>query len=115
MNQPPPRPGPAPDVVARLWSARTTPQLAPAYTDYFSQNVLPELRAMPGFVSAQVLTHMDLQGSEAEILVITTWQSFEAIAAFAGPDRDAAVVHPAAAALLTDYDRRVRHFTIAAV
>ena len=50
---------------------------------------------------------------EFEILVITVWQSFSAIDAFAGPDREAAVVAPEAAALLTHYDRRVRHFEIA--
>jgi len=48
-----------------------------------------------------------------EILVITVWQSISAIDAFAGPDREAAVVAPEAATLLTDYDRRVRHFEIA--
>jgi heme-degrading monooxygenase HmoA len=103
-------------MIARLWSARTTAQLATAYTNYFSEHVLPELRVIRGFVSAQVL----LEGAESavrqpsvEVLVITTWESLEAIAAFAGADREAAVVHPAAAVLLTDYDRRVRHFEAA--
>jgi len=45
--------------------------------------------------------------------VLTVWQSNSAIDAFAGPDREAAVVAPEAAALLTDYDRRVRHFEVA--
>ena len=44
---------------------------------------------------------------------MTVWQSNPAIEAFAGPDREAAVVAPEAAALLTDYDRRVRHFEVA--
>jgi len=50
-----------------------------------------------------------------EILVITVWQSFAAIDSFAGDDREAAVVAPEAAALLTGYDRRVRHFEIASM
>jgi len=100
-------------MVARLWSARTTAQLSTAYADYFSQHVLPELRAVRGFVSAQVLTRPSADAAEVEILVTTVWESFEAISAFAGADREAAVVHPAAAALLTDYDRRVRHFNLA--
>jgi hypothetical protein len=48
-----------------------------------------------------------------EILVMTVWRSFTAIDAFAAPDREAAVVAPEAAALLTDYDRGVRHYEIA--
>jgi len=73
---------------------------------------LPELRAVAGFVSAQVLTSPPAS-NDIEVLVITTWQSLEAVRGFAGSDLEAAVVHPAAAALLTDYDRRVRHFTVA--
>jgi heme-degrading monooxygenase HmoA len=104
-------------MIARLWSARTTPQLASAYLEYFEQHVLPELRAVPGYVSAQVLTSpvgpniTDARDTYVEILVLTVWQSLDAITAFAGPYRESAVVHPAAAALLTDYDHRVRHFT----
>jgi hypothetical protein len=48
-----------------------------------------------------------------EILVATYWSSFTAIDAFAGSDREAAVVAPEAAALLTDYDERVRHYEVA--
>ncbi len=99
-------------MVARLWSARTTAQLCTAYTDYFSLNVLPELRSVPGFLSAQVFTNPHGVDAEVEILVITFWRSMEAISAFAGADPEAAVVHTAAAALLTDYDRRVRHFEV---
>src|SRR5215470_4879218 len=98
-------------MVARLWSARTTAQRSRAYLDYFSSEVLAELRAVAGFVSAEVLTRE--AAGVVEILVLTVWQSSEAVLAFAGPDREAAVVHPAAQALLTDYDKRVRHFDLA--
>ena len=99
-------------MIARLWSARTTPQLSAAYLEYFLKNVLPELQSIPGYVSANVLTTTGTNANEIEILVQTIWQSLEAITAFAGPDREAAVVHPAAAALLTTLDRRVRHFNL---
>jgi len=39
-------------------------------------------------------------------------ESFAAIDAFAGADREAAVVAPEAAALLTDFDKRVRHYEL---
>jgi heme-degrading monooxygenase HmoA len=100
------------DVIARLWSARATPQLATAYLEYFSAAVLPELKAVRGFLSAQVLTH-SIDTSSTKILVMTNWDSFEAIEGFAGTDLEAAVVHPAAAALLSEYDARVRHFNVA--
>jgi hypothetical protein len=38
----------------------------------------------------------------------------DAVEAFAGPDRGAAVVEPDAEAALIDFDHRVRHFEVAA-
>jgi heme-degrading monooxygenase HmoA len=100
-------------MIARLWSARTTQAQSQIYLRHFSASVLPALRRFEGYVSSTVLTR--LANSGIEILVITVWQSIVAIDAFAGADREAAVVTPEAAALLTDYDRRVRHFEIATI
>ena len=98
-------------MIARLWSARTTTTLSTGYLEHFWQSVVPELRKIDGYLSASVLVrpHRDW----VEILVVTIWQSFEAIDAFAGPNRESAVVASAAAALLTDYDRIVRHYEVA--
>jgi len=51
--------------------------------------------------------------SEVEIFVETTWRSLDSIRNFAGPDLETAVVTGQAAALLTDFDRRVHHSEIA--
>ena len=97
--------------VARHWSARTTEAQLPKYLEHFSKSVLPELRRVNGFIGATVsLRHT---ANEAEIFVETTWRSLEAVRGFAGADIEAAVVGPEAAALLNDYDRRVRHFEVA--
>jgi uncharacterized protein len=97
--------------IARHWSAQTTEAQLPRYLEHFSQNVLPELRRVPGYLGANVSVHHT--ANEAEIVVETMWRSLEAIRGFAGADVEAAVVAPQAAALLTDYDRRVRHYEIA--
>ena len=98
-------------MIVRLWSAGTTQAQSQAYVQHFSGAVLPALRQFDGYVSSTVLTRPNVDA--IEILVLTVWQSFSAIDAFAGPDREAAVVAPAAPALLTDFDRRVRHFEVA--
>ena len=100
-------------MIARLWSARTTLQNWPAYEEHFTKNVLPELRAVAGYVSSNLLKRD--AGLQIEITVITFWRSLEAIDAFAQPDREAAVVAPHAAAVLLDFDRRVRHYDVAQV
>jgi heme-degrading monooxygenase HmoA len=81
--------------------------------EHFWHNVAPVLRKVEGYLSASVLVRS--HGEVVEILVITLWQSYQAIDAFAGPNRETAVVAREAAALLTDYDRRVRHYEIAQV
>ena len=103
--------GPASGTILRRWSARTTEAQLPKYLEHFSTNVLPELRRVPGYLGATVsLRRLE---SEIEILVETTWRSLEAIRNFAGLDPEAAVVADRAHALLTDFDRRVRHYEIA--
>jgi heme-degrading monooxygenase HmoA len=97
-------------MIVRMWSARTSKSQSKIYQQHFVDAVLPALRNFDGYSSSRVLTRP--RNDEIEILVLTVWNSFAAIDAFAGADREAAVVAPEAAALLTDYDRRVRHFEV---
>ena len=48
-----------------------------------------------------------------EIVVVTRWESMVAIRAFAGEDIDLAVITPEARAVLSRFDRRVRHIELA--
>jgi heme-degrading monooxygenase HmoA len=45
-------------------------------------------------------------------VVLTLWDSMDAVRRFAGPDPDKAVVEPAAQAVLTEFDQSVTHFEI---
>ena len=98
-------------MIARLWSARTTPELVNLYVDHFSKHVQPMLRTFGGYAGSTVMTR---ETSEiVEILVTTFWRSVQNIEAFAGPDREAAVVAPEAAALLSSFDKRALHYELA--
>ena len=102
---------PAPGTVMRRWTARAAKAQLPKYLEHFSKNVLPELRRVHGYLGAAVfLRRLE---REVEIVVETNWDSLESIRNFAGPDLEAAVVAPVAAALLTSYDRRALHSEIA--
>jgi heme-degrading monooxygenase HmoA len=98
-------------VIARLWSAQTTHDQAPAYVDHLRNQVLPTLRNVDGYAGAMLL---EQAASEmVEIIVITLWRSLDSIRGFAGPDVEEAVVADEAASLLTWFDGRVRHYEIA--
>ena len=98
-------------MIARFWSAQTTPALSHAYLHHFEQAVQPQLQSLDGFLGATVCTRPD--SGAIEILVTTYWASLSAMKAFAGADSEAAVVADEAAALLTDFDKRVRHYEVA--
>jgi heme-degrading monooxygenase HmoA len=98
-------------MIARLWSAQTTPALSDSYLQHFEHAVRPELQRVTGFLGATVCTRR--LPAIVEILVTTYWESFAAIDAFAGAARESAVVAAQAAALLTDFDKGVRHYEVA--
>ena len=98
-------------MIARLWSAQATQAQVRAYLKHFAAQVAPALRKSKGYAGHTVFTRGS--SDSVEILVTTYWQSMEAVEAFAGPDREAAVVAPAAAAFLLEYDRRARHYEVA--
>jgi heme-degrading monooxygenase HmoA len=97
-------------MIARFWSGQTTPALCETYLHHFEQAVQPELHRFDGFLGVTVCTR-PLPGA-VEIVVTTYWRSFAAIDDFAGADRESAVVAAEAAALLTDFDKQVRHYEV---
>ncbi len=98
-------------MVARCWSARTTREQAPRYLEHFRNAVLPRVKQVDGY-SGGMIFERELTEDSIEVVVVTFWRSREAIRRFAGDDIDAAVVTDEAAALLTDFDRRVRHYGV---
>jgi hypothetical protein len=99
-----------PQEISRVWTARATPQKWQLYREHFSKNVLPELRAISGYLGATLFVRNI--GDQKEILVETFWRSLDAIHLFAGVDLETAVVAEEAAALLTEYDHHTRHYQI---
>ncbi len=97
-------------MIARVWSARAMRIRAPQYAEYLRNHVLPGLRTLEGYMSGQLLERE--AAGEIELVVVTWWRSLESIRAFAGDDLERAVVTADAATLLTDFDKRVRHYGV---
>jgi heme-degrading monooxygenase HmoA len=100
------------DGVIRVWKGFGTPDGVRRYCEeHFVQVVLPELRALDGFVGATVLVRS--RESDTELVVATRWDSIDAITQFAGEDYHRAVVEPVVRELLDTYEERVHHYSIA--
>ena len=97
-------------MIARHWRGLAKADRADAYVAHLRQETLPAIRRLPGFKSASILRR-NVPGG-VEFLIVTTWESLEAIRAFAGANIDAAVVPEAAQEMMLDYDRIVRHYQL---
>src|SRR2546423_13013474 len=99
-------------MIARLWrGVANTKADADAYQNHVTRTVFPSLAAIAGHRGAKVLRREERQ--RIEFLVVTLWDSMDAIREFAGDKPERAVVEPEARAVLKEYDDFVRHYEIA--
>ena len=99
-------------MITRRWTASSRgSEQADAYVAHFEGSVRPRLERIGGFLGA-TLDRIQHDG-ETEIVVVSRWESMDAIRAFAGEDVTLAVVEPEARALLSKFDGRVQHIELA--
>ena len=97
-------------MISRHWRGVARAAEADTYVRHLQHDTFPQLSRIPGFVSASILRRTAAAG--VEFLVVTTWQSMEAIRQFAGEAADTAVVPPAVQAMMVEYDRAVAHYQV---
>ena len=112
------------NAIVRTWSATASSAGADDYSRYFAGTLLPQLRALPGFVGAYLLRREaggaggaggageGTEAGTAELTAHTFWESPAAIRAFAGDDITVAIVEPEAQAMLLDFDRTAAHRSV---
>lgn len=98
-------------MIIRQWRGRAERAREHAYPAHFRAHVIGELRAIHGFLGADLMRRAGTDDA-VEFTVLTRWASMDAIHAFAGHDPTRAVVEPGAQTALTDYDRTVTHHIV---
>jgi len=97
-------------MLLRMWGARSTAGGAADYIRHATTKVFPKIRAIEGY-KGEYLLRRDVKDS-VELVVLTLWDSIEAIRQFAGPEPNKALVEPEARAVLTSFDEYVTHFEV---
>jgi heme-degrading monooxygenase HmoA len=97
-------------MIIRAWKAQALSQNVDAYARHFREAVLPELEEIPGHTGAYLLRRD--AGTHVELVVLTLWESMDAVKRFSGTPPERAVVEPAAEAVLERFDETVQHFEI---
>lgn len=99
-------------MIVRAWRGRTRLEDADTYFAYLEETGIREYRKTEGNQGVQVLRR-DV-GDEAEFLILSFWDSMDAVRRFAGPIPDDAVFYPEDETYLTDFDRDVKHYELLA-
>ncbi len=99
-------------MIARIWHGWTAPENAEAYECLLRNEIFPGIlaRCIAGFRSIELLRRGT--DSEVEFITVMKFHSLGEIAAFAGPDADAAVVPPKARDMLAHFDAYSQHYEI---
>jgi heme-degrading monooxygenase HmoA len=93
-----------------MWRGVAIQERANDYIKHLQQSVFPALHQIDGFKEVYLLRRNSSDG--VEFVVLTLWESMDAIRKFAGENPEVAVVAPTARALFREYDAEVKHFEI---
>lgn len=95
-------------MITRNWTGVVKPERKNDYIAHLQNDTFKKLSTIKGFINASILQREVTDG--VEFLVITMWETMEAIQEFAGPSADIAVVPAVAQEMMVRYDPVVRHY-----
>ena len=99
-------------MIARTWHGVVPSAKAEDYYAYLMRTGIPDYQATPGNLGVQVLRRQE--GDLTHFLLISLWESYEAIRAFAGDPLDAAHYYPEDSEYLLELEPKAIHYEVLA-
>ncbi len=99
-------------MIARTWHGVTPASKADAYFEYLEESGVKEYRRTPGNRGVYVLRR--IVGDRADFLLISLWDSYDAIRGFAGDDFEKARYFPKDREFLREFEPNVTHYEVLA-
>jgi heme-degrading monooxygenase HmoA len=97
-------------MIARQWIGETLESDADIYGKYLEETGIGEIRTTKGNRDVWLLRRV--HDGKAEFIVLSLWDSFEAIKAFAGPDYERARYYSEDKKFLLRLDPHVTHYEV---
>ncbi len=97
-------------MIARRWRGRIRAQDAEAYRQVVIDTGIRDIRRTEGNVAAHLLQRTE--NGETEFVLITLWESWEAIRRFVGDDVERAVYYPEDDQYLLEKEPTVTHYEV---
>ena len=79
-------------MIIRLWHGRTSTSDYQAYSDFMLNRAIPDYKSIEGNLACYFCRRLETDA--AHFLLITHWQSIEAVSTFAGEDPAVAKYYP---------------------
>jgi heme-degrading monooxygenase HmoA len=97
-------------MISRHWTGLARKERANDYIAHLQSDTFRQIEKINGFISASILKRDLPEG--VEFLIITEWESLDAIKQFAGANYSAAVVPALVEEMMIYYDKEVRHYEV---
>jgi heme-degrading monooxygenase HmoA len=97
-------------MIARLWHGITLAAKADKYVDYLNETGVQDYRSTEGNLGVQLLRR--IEGEHAHFLIITFWESVDAIKKFAGEEYEKARYYPEDQNFLLEFEEKVVHYEV---
>ena len=97
-------------MIARTWHGVTQVSKADEYLDYLKRTGVAEYKKTEGNRGVYVLQRVD--GDQAHFLLLTLWESEEAIKRFAGSEIEKAKYYPEDEKFLLELEPTVTHYEV---
>ncbi|MEO8404976.1 MAG: hypothetical protein ABI480_10280 [Chitinophagaceae bacterium] len=97
-------------MIERHWKGTAKTENAASYIQHLLDETFPQLSSINGFKKASVLK--SIAATAVEFLVITTWDSMDAIREFAGDNPEIAVVPLKVQEMMISFDQKVSHYEV---
>lgn len=99
-------------MLARIWRGRVPAGKSEAYLEYLHETGVKEYQATEGNQGVYILQRTE--AGITEFLILTLWDSMEAIQRFAGEEVEKPVYYPEDKNFLLEFEPRVYHYEVEA-
>ncbi len=93
-----------------MWHGRVPHEKADAYREFLNARAIPDYRSVAGNVDVRILERREEDATH--FITMTTWESLDAIRAFAGDDIEIAKYYAEDSGFLLEFEERVVHYEI---
>lgn len=97
-------------MIARIWKGNTPRPKADDYAEYLKETGIKDYKNTEGNRGVYILRR--IEGLEAHFLIITFWDSVEAIKKFAGEDYEKARYYPEDKDYLLVFAEKAEHYEV---